>query len=322
VGKKNIFGDLKTVQWHKKIQELIRNEDFYLYLDSKLHIELEEFQHHLVLEYQKQDFRALLLSTDQHFYSKYSIDIFKKLERPSFVFSHGLPGIYSKSVDNRSDYLMVWGEKIKQNYLLADFDQSKVKVVGHPLYKKLPKAQELRSDLSDVLVIPVSSSIYHQHTYDDVVLADKSMAILYLYQVQSVLQKLGIKQARYRVHPAINKQWIHSFLDHDFYIQDTESLSKSLNRSSLIVGATSTVLLEALIHGVNYMVYEPTDADGINLLNFKNVPPFDGSESKLPIANNEQELEAMLKFNAMTDYDLVHDYIQDLDLTILKELIK
>ena len=321
LGKKNVFGDAKTLRWHLQIQDLIRNKDFYLYLNPEFHTELESFQNYLVSQYQKQDFRALFLYTDQYFYSKYSIDVFKKMQKPSFIFSHGLPGLYSKDVDYRADYLLVWGEKIKQHYLDAGFENSKVKVVGHPRHKQMPKEQKLKSDLSDVLIIPVASSIYHQHRYDDTIIIDRSMVILYLYQVQSVLKKLGVKKARYRTHPTISKQWVHAFLDHDFYIQDNEQINASLNRSSLLIGSTSTLVLESLLHGVNYIVYEPVDEDGHYMTNDKLVPPFDGSEKKLMIANDEPELEKMLKANAMTDYSLVHDYIQDLDLTILKELI-
>lgn len=322
LGRKNVFGDLKTFQWHKKIQNLIRNEDFYLFLESKLHVELEEFQQHLLSQYQKQDFRALFLYTDQYFYSKYNIDIFKKMDRPSLVFTHGMPGIYSLEVDNRSDYLMVWSDKIKNNYVNAGFDHSKIKVVGHPKYKNLEKNKALRSDLSDVLVIPVSSITWHQHEYDNPVNPDRSMVILYLYKVQSVLKKLGLKKARYRVHPSINKEWVHAFLDHDFFVCDTETLTYSLSHTSLIIGANSTVLLESLINGVNYIAFDPKEENGINMSGYKSVPPFDGSEEKLMICYDEDELEKMLRFNAMTDYSLVHEFIQDFDLSVLKEIIK
>lgn len=320
--KKNIFGDYKTIIWHEKTKNLIRNGDFFVFLDSKLHQELEDFQTHLLEQYQRQDFRALFLNTDQYFYSKYSIDIFKKLDRPSFVFSHGLPGIYSLEVDNRSDYLMVWSEKIRQNYINIGFDPSKVKVVGNPKYANIPKGKELKSSLDDILVIPVSSANWHQHEYDNIVLTDKSMVVLYLYQVQSVLKKMGVKKARYRAHPSINKEWVHAFLDHDFYIYDAETLIESLNHSSLVIGSTSTVLLDSLIQGVNYIVFEPKEEDQINMTGFKTVPPFDGSEEKLMVANDVIELEKMLRFNAVTDYSLLQDYVQDFDLTVLKELIK
>ena len=319
--KKYIFGDYKTLKWHKNIQNRIRNDDFHLFLDSKFHEELETFQQYLLAQYQEQDFRALFLYTDQYFYSKYSIDIFKKMNRPSFVFTHGMPGMYSKEVDNRSDYLMVWSEKIRKNYIDVGFDPSKVKVVGHPLYKNLDKVKSLRSDLSDILIIPVSSVTWHQHEYDNTVVNDASMVLLYLYKVQKVLMRLGIKKARYRPHPSINKKWIHPFLDPEFYVCDTEVLTRSLGKSSLVIGANSTVVLEALMQGVNYIAFDPKDENGVNMSGYKSVPPFDGTEEKLMLAKDEPELENMLKSNAMTDYRLVHDFIEDFDLSVLMELI-
>jgi hypothetical protein len=321
VGKKNIFGDLKTLKWHNNIQNRIRNDDFHSFLESEFHKELDTFQNYLFSQYQKQDFKALFLYTDQYFYSKYSLDIFKKLKRPSFIFTHGMPGLYNLEVDNKSDFLMVWSEKIRTNYINAGFEASKIKVVGHPKYVSLPTEKELRSDLSDVLVIPVSSVTWHQHTYNNVVVNDASMVILYLYKVQTVLKKLGVRRARYRPHPSISKDFIVPFLDPSFYVLDSKPLTTSLNNASLVIGAGSTVLLEALMQGVNYIAFDPKDDKGISMAGYKAVPPFDGSEDKLMMSNDEDELEKMLKSNVKTDYSLVHDYIQDFDLSAIKELI-
>jgi hypothetical protein len=322
IGKKNIFGDLKTIKWYQEMQHRLRKEDFFTFLEVSFHQKLEEFQNHLVKQYKEQNFRALFLYTDQYFYTKYSIDIFKKLDKPSFIFSHGLPGIYSKEVDNRSDYLLVWSEKIKENYINTGFDASKIKVVGNPKYKNLDKTKELRSNISDILVIPLTSATWVQHEYDNTVITDPSMTVLYLYKVQTVLKKLGVKKARYRTHPTMNKDWVHAFVDQNFYVKDNQSLEDSLKRSSLVIGVNSTLVLESLIHGVNYILFDPKQKEGINLLGYKSVPPFDGSDAKLLIAEEEIELEKMIQNKAQTEYSLVHDYIQDFDLSVLKELIK
>ena len=193
--------------------------------------------------------------------------------------------------------------------------------MGHPRYLNMPKENDLRSDLSDVLVIPVSSVTWHQHTYDTPIVNDASMVVLYLYQVQRTLERFGIKKARYRSHPSINQEWIHSFLDQNFYIFDTEMLTMSLKRSSLVIGSNSTVLLEALINGVNYVAFDPKEDNGKNMSGYKAVPPFDGSEEKLMMSHDESELEQLLKSNLKTDYSLVLDYIQDFDLSVINELI-
>jgi hypothetical protein len=319
--KKSIYGDFETFNWHQNLQKKLKSDDFYTFLDPKFHNELEVFQQHLLTAYQKQDFRALFLYTDQYFYSKYCIDIFKKMGRPSFVFSHGMPGVYSLEVDNRSDYLMVWSEKIKQNYINVGFDSSKVKVVGNPHYKKIKKNKILKSDLSDILVIPLTSAVWIQHQYDNTVITDCGTTALYLYKVQTVLKKLGVKKARYRTHPTMDKKWVHSFLDQDFYTCDNDTLENSLNKTSLVIGTNSTLVLESLIHGVNYILFNPKNENGINMAGHKSVPPFDGSEEKLVVVNTEDDLYNALKNNALTNYDLVNDYIQDYDLSVLKELI-
>lgn len=320
IGTRNIFGDLKTIKWDLKVREAIRHNDFNSFLNLEFVQKMESFQKHLIDEYKKKDFGALLLNTDQYFHSKYFIDIFKKLGKPSIVFSHGLPGIYSLDVDNRSDYLMVWGEKIRQNYINAGFDPAKIKVTGSPKYRDIAKQRELKSNFDDILVIP-TSIVWHQNEYDNTIVIDKSSVILYLYKVQNVLKSLGIKKSRYRVHPSINKAWIHTFLDKDFYAQDNESLQDSLHHTSLVIGSTSTLLLDALIEGINYIVFEPTDENNNIMLGSKAVPPFDGSETKVMLCKTEEELKSMLLNNAHTEYSLVHDYIQEFNLEVLKDII-
>ena len=322
LGTDNIIGDTKTIIWNRKLNKELVVGNFQLLLDSEFHKKLEKFQEHLVKTYTDSGMNALFVRSDQYFYSKYCIDVFKKMSKPSFIFSHGLPAIYTLDADNSSNYLMVWSEKIKENYVKVGFDGSKIKVVGHPSYRNLPKMMNLRSDLSDILIIPVSSFNTHQNEYDNVVLTDRSAVVLYLYKVQAILENLGVKKARFRVHPSVSRQWVYSCIDQKFYICDTEELSVSLKKASLIIGCTSTVILEALIYGVNYIVYEPLDENGLGMLNAKLVPPFDGSEKKIMIANNDKDLEKMLKLNAITDYALVHDYIQDFDISGLKDLIK
>lgn len=317
----SVLGDLKTISWFRNINRTVRSGNLQRFLDPDFHREFLSIQGHLMEQYKKYKIQALFIRSDVYYMSKFALDVFRQMDLPTFVFTHGLPAIYSLEVDNRSDYLMVWGEKMKQNYINTGFDADKIKVVGHPSYQQLPSSQKLRSDFSNVLVIPVSATLGHQNEYEKTVLMDKSATVLYLYKVQKVLEKLGVSSARFRVHPSINRNWIYSFLDQNFYEIDKATLADSLKNTSLVIGATSTVLLEALIHGVNYIVYEPKQENGLNMINLPLVPPFDGSEEKLRVANDTVTLEGMLRGNALTDYTIVHDYIQDFDLSVLKEIL-
>lgn len=316
-----ILGDLKTISWFRRIHKTVKSGNLKQFLNPEFHEDFLSIQDHLIEQYRKYNIRALLLRSDVYYMSKFALDLFNQMQLPTFIFTHGLPAIYSLEVDNRSDYLMVWGEKMRQNYIDVGFDPAKIKVVGHPSYQNVPKSQDLSNNFSDVLVIPVSASLGHQNEYERTVLMDKSATVLYLYKVQKVLEKLGVSKARFRVHPSINRNWIYSFVDQNFYSVDTASLHDSLNRTSLVIGATSTVFLEALIHGVNYIVYEPKDEKGLSMLNTTLVPPFDGSDTKVQTADDEYQLERKLVEKALTDYTIVHDYIQDFDISVLKEIL-
>lgn len=320
VGLKQILGDRNSIHFLRHKAKIIAkgvfnelyNEDMYSYLES-LKIEIVE-------EYKLYNFKALLLYTDQYFESKYLIDIFKVLKKPSFIFSHGLPGIYSLEVDNRSDYLMVWGEKIKQNYINAGFDPNKIVVTGNPKYTCVNKVENLRNTLGDILVIPCSSLLWHQDTWGNPQLIDRSMVVLYLYEVQRVLLKLGIKRARFRPHPSINRNWVYGFLDHNFYIMDNDKLTKSLLKSTLVIGATSTVFLEALMLGVNYLIYEPQE-DNKNIMRCKTVSPFDGSDPEVNVIYTEQELEYAIRNKYQVNVNILDGYMEPLNLMALKNII-
>lgn len=264
--------------------------------------------------------KGIFLYTDEYFESKLLIDIAKELGIPTFDFLHGLPGDYSLDADSHTDYLMVWGQRIKQNYIDAGFDANKIVVVGNSKYGSYEKNEILRNSLEDILVIPVSSVRWHQSSWNTPVLIDRSMIVLYLYEVQHVLERLNIRHARFRSHPSLNIDWVYGFLDMDFWSKDTQPLKESLKRSSLVIGATSTVMLEAIMNGVNYLVYEPQE-NGINMLRTSPIPPFDGKDEKLHVAFNEEDLYSLLTNKYQADTTILDDYMQPLDLKPIKELL-
>ncbi|WP_294588364.1 hypothetical protein [uncultured Bacteroides sp.] len=322
VGLKQVIGSREILKLLNYKNEKISSGKFVDIYNEVFFEQIEACCHSLLSQCNKYNFHALFLYTDQYFESKMLLDVFKKINRPSFVFSHGLPGIYSLAVDNRSDYLMVWGEKIKHNYINAGFDKNKIYVVGNSKYDKVLIPRSLRNSyISDILIIPVSSSCIHQHDWHKPLLVDRSMIVLYLYSVQNVLQSLGVKHARFRPHPSIDKQWVYGFLDHDFYSMDVDNLNASLEKASLVIGATSSVFLEAIMNGVNYIVYEPHDGKD-TLLRGALVPPFDGSDEKVQVAKNENELKYMLQNRYQVDSTILEDYMQPLDLSILNQLLK
>ena len=314
IGNRRIYDMLKYKEW------AIRHGGFNNLLNNTFFKKIDNCKKDLKELLQNYAVKGVFLYTDEYFESKLLIDVAKEIKIPTFDFLHGLPGIYSLDVDSHTDYLMVWGNKIKRNYIDAGFDAEKIIVVGNSKYGKYVKQESLRNTLSDILVIPVSSILWHQHQWGKPELIDRSMAILYLYKVQHVLKQLNIRHARFRVHPSINADWVYNFLDTDFWIKDNLPLSASLQKSSIVIGATSSVFLEALMNGVNYIVFEPQE-EGLTLIRSRVVPPFDGKDEKLHVAFDENDLYSMLREKYTVDSSILDDYMQPLDLSPLRKLI-
>lgn len=314
----SILGDLQFYKKTEKILKHLHGSDFNHLISDSFLKEVGFFREMLMEQYRHDDIRALFVPNDVSFCENLSIGIFKELKRPSFIFLHGMPGRYNSIDESRSDYLIVWGEKIKEYYINNGFSPDRVLVSGHPYYGSI-SGKDLRSDLSDILVLAkIGVGAHHS---DGVRLYDRGNIIVYLLEVQNVLKQQGVKKVRLRLHPSAGKDWIYKFIDKDFFELDVLPLNASLKRSSLVIGPTSTVFLEAVHSGVNYLVFEPSEND-TTLLNESLVPPFDGSEKDIPVAKNEQELAYNLKNNVMVNPEVLNGYISaPFDIGFLREII-
>lgn len=331
----NLIGSIVQPNGNKiiKSKSLV---DFYLYyiktitqqnfnkiITLESFLKFEEFKKQIIEEYRKYNFKGLFIGNGEPFMFKLHLDIFKELHCPSFIFLHGLPGIYKLDTEKVSDFLLVWGDKIKENYISAGFEENKIKVIGHPRYKEIPSNIKLKNDLSNILVTTTSSIAWSPHGWnlDKFPLNDRSLIILYCYSTQQALQKNGVTHARLRLHPSVNKSWIKKFIDNEFFTLDYLPLNESLKKSTLVIGPTSTLWLETLLAGVNYIVYEP-GSNGMNLYNTPLVPPFDGSEPLLTVANNEEDLTYLIKNRYLNNTKIIKDYIIPFDFNKVNSLIK
>jgi hypothetical protein len=293
----------------KTFADLIRQE-----LVNRIHIFISALEKYF-LDY---EIAALFVPNDIGFFESLSIKVCRRINRPSFIFLHGLPGRYNNIDDNKTDYLIVWGERIKNNYINAGIDGKKIFVSGHPYYKEL-KWADLKFNLDSPLII--TKSMNGGQCNDGVRLTDRGNLVLYLYMVQSVLRKFGVKRVRFRPHPSENSEWYFRFIDKDFYQVDQENLQKSLQKSTIVIGPTSTIFLETLYNGVNYVCFEPSWND-MDLTNFELVPPFDGSDERLPVAKNEEQLEYIIKEETKVDMSIFNEYIKTpFDLSFVKSMI-
>jgi hypothetical protein len=312
-----LAGNYKLYKQYGIVNKIISENDFIQLLSKEVYDSIESFQNQLFKWYETSNISSLIIPNDIAFYELLNINIFKELQRPSFIFLHGLPCRYNYFDENRSDYLIVWGEQIKLNYIKVGFNPDKILISGHPYYKKLSNLN-LRNKLDDILIL--TKSIEGAQHRDKVRLGDRGNLILYLYSVQNVLQRKGIKSVRFRPHPSENPNWYFRFIDPNFFILDTLKLSNSLIQSTLVIGPASTVFLESIFYGVNYIVYEPTIND-LDLVGFKPALPFDGSNKKVPVAKNEIELNNLITDKIIVDPSIFNDYIQTpFDISFMQKL--
>lgn len=313
-----LAGDFTIYNQFRNVNNIINNSTFFQLIKSESIEIIESFKDQLTNWYKTANVASLIVPNDIAFFELLNIRIFKELQKPSFIFLHGLPCRYNNLDENQTDYLIVWGEKIKEHYINVGFNPDKILISGHPYYKKI-QSGNLRNNLNNILVL--TKSIEGAQHRDKVRLGDRGNLILYLYSIKNVLQKFGIKQVRFRPHHSENPDWYYRYIDPVFFKLDTLKLSNSLIQSTLVIGPASTVFLESIYYSVNYLVYEPI-INNIDLVGFNPAPPFDGSNKKVPVAKNEQDLNNIIKNKIAVEPSVLNEYIQTpFSIDFIKKLI-
>lgn len=302
---------------------ILRSGSFKEMLRKEKLLRLESLKDDIAEVLIQNDIKAFFTHNDEEFCNKYLIDICKEARIPSFEFLHGLPGVYSQAINSSTDYFCVWGKKIKENYLNIGFDSNRIFVTGAPRFSNFnKKIEHLRNSFEDVLVATSTACIWIQHGWvmDEFGDQNDSLFILYIYMVEHVLKKLGVKHARLRPHQTVEKKWVAKYIDTSFYSFDYESVNDSLSHTSMVIGPHSTFLLDAMLNGVNYYVFDPTD-NGSTLRGEKIVPPFDGRNDFIHLARTEKELMDNIKNRVTNDLRFLDGYLHPFDLSPLIGLI-
>ncbi|NQU35018.1 MAG: hypothetical protein HQ521_17465, partial [Bacteroidetes bacterium] len=236
------------------------------------------------------NFSALVVPQDVSFFEKLAIKVFKELGKPTFFLAHGgMPLRYDGVMGNRTDYSIQWGKKQVDSFVKMGYDSSKFFISGHPSYNTKPKY--LRFEFDKILVL--TKSLTRVSPQDKAIIEDKGNAIMYLYSIQNVLENIGIKNVLLRPNPSENYGWYRKFIDNSFYKEDKSDISNSLKKATLVIGPTSTSIIDSLYQGVNYVIYEPT-INNLTILGLPITPPLDGSDARIPIARSHQELKEIL----------------------------
>jgi hypothetical protein len=301
-----------------KIKKQFGFKDFDYLLSNEFMQLLEEFSDKFKEFIVRERIAALIVPNDESFFENISIKIFKELKLSTFIFLHGFTAQFNGIDDYRSDFLIVWGKRSKELYINHGMDEKKVFVSGHPTYQKVSKST-LKFSLSDVLILTkaVPGSPHSTGTN----LYDRGNLITYLFSVQKVLKSFNVKTARLRPHPSENIDWYMQFLDKKFFIPDIDNLTQSLNKTSLVIGPISSVFIDALYRETNYLVYEPSNGN-TSITNHRIYPPFDGSDTRIPVANDEETLLRFIQEKKCADIELLQDYLQTpFDVSFMKQLV-
>lgn len=303
----NVF-NFSLYQKAKCLKKQMGNRNFDELFSDEFSQLIEAFSMQLEGYLVKNHFVANFLPADVGFFEKLSIQVGKQLGIPSFLFIHGLPAAYNSIENNSTDYLVVWGEAIKRNFVENGIAPSKIIVAGHPAYCR-PSHVKLRNEWNNILVVTKSipgTQLSHHYS-----IKDRSNLIFYLGVLQQTLESIGVKSVRLRPHPSESIEWYKKWIDNRFYKFDVGPLSTALESSSLVIGPTSTLFVESLVSGVNYVVFEPFFLQHMGLDGNILVPPFDGSDHRVPLANSLEALVEILRSKKCADLSILEDYISE-----------
>ena len=100
----------------------MRLRRYFFFADFKQLISKEsidmilEYKNHLKKLRGDNDIKALFVGNTENFFESLAVDIFKELGKPSFEFTHGIPGIYWNH-PHKENYTLVRGKKMKENFI-------------------------------------------------------------------------------------------------------------------------------------------------------------------------------------------------------------
>lgn len=313
VYNRKLYNKIKKFKYHFDYANLeyLLSEDFAFKIS-----ELKNDFRHFLLNY---NVTLIVLSQDEDFFEQVMIDVSKELGIKTVANVHGLQFYLNSKSWSRTDYLLVWGELSKLDFVRNNFDPSRIIVTGHPNNAgKIPET--IRFGLENILVI--SNSLNGIRPNDDLTLADRSNSIYYLRVIMRVLKKLSITKARVRIHPSENINFYKKNIDLDFYIIDTDTLDSSLSKTTLVIGPTSTVFFDSFKAGVYYLIFQ-LEFNGVDLINGYRIPGmYNGDNSKVPVAKSEKELVDLIISGNVMDTSILYEIgMNDFDLTQLKKIV-
>lgn len=249
---------------------------------------------------------GLLLPYTFPFFESSSLRHLRELQKPTVLCLHGIPGSYRwRSGNFPVDYIAVWGPAIRDNYIAEGFPADRIILTGHPTSEVARSSRQPRFDTEKVVVLtrPITGAPARNLP----LVQNRSTTLDYINRVQIALEKVGVRSAVLRPHPSESPQWYYRHIT-SFYQIDTGPISQLLQSATLFIGGPSTILLDALMHGINYLTFEPRDLTAGTY--FQDVaPPFNGSNPCFPCAFTDEELLALLRNRSICNKEGLEPYV-------------
>lgn len=296
--KGNIANSLAMAIVVEKIKKELSKRSIKVLMSQEFKMLLLEFENEMLKLFYEYKIGALMVPNDMSFFENLSIKVAKRHNIPSFVYLHGLPARYNAIDDNRAEYLVVWGKGVKNEYVKAGVNEDKILTLKHPMYSNFEKV-DLKSSLDNVLVLsksiagtPSSSS--------ELFLPNRTISLVYLEYLKVHLKNLGVNTAKLRLHPSETKEFYENNLPDDFFVIDESSKEEVLSKASLVIGPTSTMVLDTIKAGRNYILFDPV-FDGVTFEGISLVEPFTG-ESFIRLSNSFEEIRNNIS-NPFTNID-------------------
>lgn len=252
--------------------------------------------------------KEVILAHDMTFSEKVFIEAARRLKVRTKIELHGLPARYNSFDDNYADELVVWGEAIKSNYVHAGVDPLKISVKNLKHYRPFKSLLELKlNDLNTMRVLIVTKSeniIPHSTGYR---LRNPFMPIDYIEQILDVLDSLFVSSTvSIKPHPSEHISIYERVFDPKEFNIVSEIIWEDYD---MLIGPSSTMLLDSLNMEKPYLLYEPLSAQGLDLQGNGLVPPFSGIDG-LVAAYTREHLKELLLNNKLTWRNAwVNDYV-------------
>ena len=99
----------------------------YFYLTSPTFIKkIESYKKEIKRLILENEYKFLLIPNDVDFFSLIYITVFKELNMPTMMVSHGgMSSLYSEQLDNRTDYFIAIGSKQVEGYIKMGYNKNK-----------------------------------------------------------------------------------------------------------------------------------------------------------------------------------------------------